>query len=337
VRDGKAAGDPFLIQEGMANNKLGNWTVHGLVSWNWIKIRDIFSVDVNPLTGAPVGSPRQLDYTPSGGNVCPDFAPGGNRLAFVRVDHDEEKSYLVVKQLDDGKIFETELPEGTNPRSLSWTPDGSCIGIYSFNHVWEPYLNIYHFEDEELETIPYPTGGWSRFEWSNSDRSFYYNKNGLIIEDSAGIYEYNIDSGKEKYIYRPQEAKTVTFRSLKCSQDYSQLAFTENSYIKVLDLASGESSEVSNNLYGHPSWSPDGKSILSIGPLSPEESERKTIWVISLSGGSFLKYDLGEYLPEDGEIWHHDWSPDGTQLVFVLNQNVSEHLIYKNIVPESKK
>lgn len=337
VEEGKAAGHPFLIREGMANNKFGNWTVHGLVSWNWVRMMDIFTIDVNPATGEPVGKPKQLDYTPTGGNLYPVCAPEGNRLAFIRMDSDDGKWYVVVTHSDGGGEKEYVLAKGYWPWVLSWMPDGRGIGMYCKNMNGENILLSLRFDTEEWETIPIPVakGEMTPFEWSGSSRAFMYGKNGLV-EEGAGIIEHNLETGEERYVYRPKEGSRVNFRMLKCAKDYKKLAFLEtNTGIMVVDLETGESHLAAPDFFGFPSWSPDGQRIMSFGALNPDK-ERLSLVIFPASGGSAEEYDLSKDFPIDSRIVYPDWSADGTQVVFMLNFNKSEHLIYKNIIPKEK-
>jgi Tol biopolymer transport system component len=58
--------------------------------------------------------------------------------------------------------------------------------------------------------------------------------------------------------------------------------------------------------------------------------------VFSLTQGTDEEFNLSESLPKSARISRAKWSPDGTQVAFVLSQNKSEHLIYKNIIPKDK-
>jgi hypothetical protein len=58
--------------------------------------------------------------------------------------------------------------------------------------------------------------------------------------------------------------------------------------------------------------------------------------VYSFAQDTREEFDLSEGLPKNGRIGRAKWSPGGTQVAFTLEQNKSEHLIYKNIIPKNK-
>jgi len=333
--DGGKPGAPFLIRDGMGNNMFGNWTVHGLVSWNWVQIRDIFLLDVNPVTGEPVGKPRQIDYMPAGSNTLPAFAPQGGRLAFLRNDTGAGTGYLIVTQGDKGSEQEFEMPQGFRPMMIRWMPDGNGIGIYG-NHI---FLSL-SFDKGSWETNSIPDiEGWRPLNFAGSAETILYGKNGLV-EDGAGIFERNLKTGEERLVYKPKVGGEVDFMLLECSKDYKKLAFLESgTKLIVIDLEKGENSELAEVTAGSllfASWSPDGQRLMSAGTLNPEQDSRSLL-VFSLSDGSIEEYDLSKDLPGDGEIILPDWSADGTQVAFVLMHNQGEHLIYTNIIPEARK
>ena len=329
VDDGETVGDPFLIREGMGNNFFGNWTTHGLVSWNWVRMRDIFLLDVDPETGEPKGKSRQLNYTPSGNNNRPVFAPDGNRLAFIRRDTDAEKDYLIVHQTNEETFEEFEIPKGFTARSIRWNPDGNGVGIHCVNLIADHEIKIFHIESQKWESISVPFPIWT-FEWSGKTNNFYFSKNGLK-DLGAGIVEYNPETGEEQYIYRPEDNSAVNFRELRCSRDYSKLAFLEtNLKMIVVDLKSGVSQTIAE-YFGYSSWSVDGQKIMSFGP-SDKNDQRKSLAIFSANGGVIEYYDLSNELAEDCEIYIHDWSANGSKVIFVTMQGKSEHMLYKNIV-----
>lgn len=342
VDNGKPAGDPFIIHEGMGNSRIGNWTIHGLVSCNWIGMNDIFILDINPETGEPTGKPGQLQYFPAGGNIQLSFAPDGNHLAFIRKDNEVGKAYLVVTHPDAKVLVDVEIPDGyrprsNTPRSIRWKPDGSAVGIYCGNDRNEFAVKTYHLNTQGWEsyTLTFPL---MSFDWSGDGKTYYFTRAGLY-DLGAGIFEYYPETGEQQYIYRPETKNIVTFNNLTCSNDYSRLTFMESTISEnkiastaqvVVDLDSGESHTVAD--FGNFSWSPDGEKMLSFGSGNPDD-QGKSITVISSSGNVLGQYDLSKHLPEESRIYNHDWSADGSKVAFVLSHTIYEQMLYKNIIP----
>ncbi|MFC2160921.1 tetratricopeptide repeat protein [Acidobacteriota bacterium] len=333
-------GDPFLIRDGMGDNLFGNWTVHGLVSWNWVQIRDIFLLDVNPETGQPAGKPKQLDYMPAGSNSLPVFAPQGNRLAFIGGDIAADRFSLVVIQGDKDSKQMYEIPQGFRPMMIRWMPDGLGIALYSSNFNGRKALLSLTFDSEKWETFSLPDlKSWRPLNFAGNAKNILYGKYGLV-EEGAGIYEYNLETGEERLVYKPEEDGEVDFMLMECSKDFKKVAFVESgAKLIVVDLGTGESHDVtSDRPIFFASWSPDGQRFVTSGPLRGEtEKERLSLRIFSISNGAVQAYDMSEDLPKASQIYQPEWSADGTQVVFFLRANKSEHLIYKNIIPEEKK
>jgi Tol biopolymer transport system component len=342
VEHGQPEGNPFIIHEGMGNSRLGNWTIQGLVSCNWIRMNDIFVLDIDPETGEPTGNPGQLQYLPAGGNTHLSFAPDGNRLAFIRKDNEVGKAYLVVTQPDAEVLVDVEIPDGystmsNNPRSIRWKPNASAIGIYWGNGVNDFQIKTFYLNTQSWESLKLPFPVWS-FDWSGDGKTYYFERNGLF-DMGAGIFEYYPETGEQQYIYRPETKNIVTFNSLTCSNDYTSLTFLESTFSEnkttstaqvVLDLNSGQSHTVAD--FGNFSWSPDGQKMLSFGSGNPDDQE-KSITIISSSGNVLGQYDLSKDLPEESRIYNHDWSADGSKVAYVLSHTIYEQMLYKNIIP----
>ncbi len=342
VDNGEPAGNPFIIHEGMGNSRLGNWTIHGLVSCNWISMNDIFILDIDPETGEPTGKPGQMQYLPAGGNTHLSFAPDGNRLAFIRKDNEVGKAYLVVTQTDAIVLVDIEIPDGyspmsNTPRSIRWKPDGSAVGICCVNDRHDFAIKTYHLNTQNWEslTLPFPL---MSFDWSGNGKTYYFTLSGLY-DYGAGIYEYFPETGEQQYVYRPETKNIVAFDKIRCSNDYSRLTFMESTLSEnnktisaqvVVDLSSGESHTVAD--LSNFSWSPDGQKMLCFGSGNPDD-QGKSITVISSSGNILGQYDLSKNLPEESKIYNHDWSADGSKVAFVLSHTIYEQMLYKNIIP----
>jgi Tol biopolymer transport system component len=333
VKEGKAVGDPFIVREGMADALLGNWTHNGLASWNWLRMNDIFLMEVDPTTGEPTTEPKQIEYIPTGSNLYPTWSPDGNSLAFLRIDNNSGTLFVVVIQNDGEKVQEYKVPTGYGSGYLRWMPDGKGIGMNSYNEKKQKFLLSRKFDSEKWETTLIPVvaeQGWTKFEWSGSGKAFMYAKAGV------GIVEHDLETGEERTVYTPKSKGPMNFRWLKCSKDYKWLAFTEfNTKIVAVNLETGESHVVGKKI-GFPSWSPDGQKILARRGWSPK-GPKQSLFIIPSSGGDVKEIDLSQSLSKDSEIDTSDWSPDGKQVVFVLKQNQSDALLYKNIIPKDKK
>ncbi len=334
VENGKAVGDPFLIEEGMQGDSLLNWNAKGLVVWRWTTMRDIFLMDVDLRTGEPQGIPRPLNFRPTGKNTDPVWSPDGRSIAFYSRGGSDGR-HIVLCRADGADVRKYVVPREFSTGYLRWTADGKGIGIVCYDFAWQNKIHRLDIETGQWTTILVPIkGDWSRFEWSGNDKTYIYSKNGPA-EEGAGIYERNIETGDERLIYS-HKGERVNFRWLKCSHDYKWLAFVEsNSEVMVVNLATGESRHLASSI-GRPTWSPDGKNLLTM-QVRDDKTGEKRLTVVPVSGDPVQTYQLGQGLPQKSRIRSHDWSPDGKQVVFEVAQGESHVFLNRNIIPEGKK
>ncbi len=335
VENGKAAGDPFLIQEGMAGDFILNWNAHGLAVWRWMTIADVYLLDVDPKTGEPRGESRLLNYNPTGNNTYPAWSPDGKFIAFYSRGGSEGRQ-IVVCRADGGDPRKFTCPREQDITYLRWTPDGKGIGFACHDFAWQNKIHCLDLETGQWKTILIPiVGDWSRFEWSGNGRAFYYSKNGFA-EEGAGIYERDMETGEEKLIYSNKENR-ANFGGLRCSRDYKRLAFVEsNAGIKILNLETGEFRQLATGI-GYPTLSPDGRNVLAMRATQGDSGGR-LLTVVPATGGSPKQYPLKAGLPQKFGIRRSpDWSPDGTKVVFQVTQSESHILLARKLIPEGKK
>jgi Tol biopolymer transport system component len=187
----------------------------------------------------------------------------------------------------------------------------------------------------EWEKIPVPVEEtWTRFEWSANGKAFLYSKNGHA-DKGAGIYERNMETGLERLVYSNPDSR-VNFRGLRCSRDYKWLAFLEsNKKVKVVNMETGESHLAASDV-GYPSWSPDGKKLLGMRAFGGDKKYNKSLFILPASGGTVKEINLSKHLPQGSSIMRCDWSPNGKQIIISLTQNISDVLVYKNVIPKGK-
>jgi Tol biopolymer transport system component len=221
---------------------------------------------------------------------------------------------------------------------LNWLSDGSAIG-FSGNATketpgWHEDINPYMMFLFKLDSGEWRTWEldvpWSRTAWRKDGNAFYYGVNGGESNShKPGIIEKELETDAERYIYQMENGSKGVFRSLRCSHDYTKMAFYQGygNRIDVIDIKSGETLRKFPG-YRSSAWSPDGKFIMAKRGLAG-------LHVLSLADGNKKQYDLSKYLPQGG-IGFFDWSPDGNQVVFTfMLRKFSTHLI-RDVIPADK-
>jgi len=229
---------------------------------------------------------------------------------------------------------------------LRWLPDGSGIS-YSAIDAKETVgskegstrkMFLLKLDSEEWQTWDLDLENNSSFtEWRGDGKGFYYTRNSWESESSApGIVERDMTTGDERYIYRPENGPRVGFPSMRCSRDFSKLAFYQfrNRKICVIDIKSGKKlNEFKGARFpSPPAWSPDGNYL-----MIPMWRQNTQIHVISTVDGSRKAYDLDmDFFPNSG-IAVLDWAPDGTKIAFASTYTMFDAYILRNIIPEKKQ
>jgi len=331
VKDGKPAGEPFFIKHG--DHDLLNWTKQGLAYKENLMLQDIFTVAIDPDTLELIRKPQQIKYTPTGGNVCPSWSPDGKYLAFVAFDQISGDQKIVIVSADEGEPQEFLNP-GKSKASLAvhdlrWTPDGRSLSLSQSGEDEKFSLFQLDLETGEWKKWPIPVRTWTRTEWSGDGKSFLYARHGFV-HDEPGIIEHNLETGAERYVYRPEGKRGSVFRQLRFSRDYTKLVFTEdNARIKLVDLETGEHRDVTSEYRGALDLSPDSKHIISTG-ITNKLGYPTAMFMLSVSDGSARKLDLG--FPKGTTFLSPTWSPDGKQIAFMAQSQKFEIHLMKNVI-----
>lgn len=351
VKNGKSAGEPFIIQEMGQGTNLLNWTTRGLAYENWVDMWDVYVVPVDPETGEPAGRLEQLDYSPPGRNRGAVWSPDGKHIAFFSAERGGQpgQGYIVIMAVEGGQAREYLIPMDTfhlpNMSGLRWMPDSSGLGFYGPGKKGATLFRLTQ-ASEKWETWQIPVPGWTRIEWSPSGKAFLYSKGNL------GIFEHDLETGEERSIYRPENEKNVfrVFRDLRFSRDYKKLVFHrldakfENNNtevigenIVVLDMSSGQArtidSEDFSNLSWSAAWSSDGQNLVVLNKVEDKPSE---MFIVPLQGGTPKKVELTGG-PIRARRYITDWSPDGKHIAFEIRRGISEIFVMKNIIPKKQR
>jgi Tol biopolymer transport system component len=348
-KNGDPAGQPFFLREGRATGLI-NWTPKGLCFSSGISMVDVFIMPVDPQSGEPAGKPRQLDFRPTGKNTYPVWSPDGSQLAFFSNLNDKwGELYVVIYPLTGGEVRKFKAPSTRGDRivprvaDLRWLPDGSGIS-YSGNDPSTP-RGSNDFVDFKMYVLKLDSGKWeshdlnldantSHTDWRGDGNAFYYSRYPQGQKDfkfPCGIVERDLATGDERYVFRPE--KNAGFPSIRCSRDFSKMAFYKifDWKLVVIDITSGEVLHEFDDpgFPAPPTWSPDGNKLMI--------RNHEKLFVLSIEDGSRKGYDVDMgSLPQSG-IRVFDWSPDGTKVAFAGTHAKNETFIWRDVIPDSKR
>jgi len=338
-KEGNRQGQPFLLRESMENAGLGNWTAQGITYANWLAIRDIYTMAVDPRTGAPTGKPQQLDFRPAGHNSFPVYSPDGKFIAFVAKPRQEPPLRNVhIVRVSGGEARSFRVPSKNHwnaAQDFNWLPDGSGVSFTGETSNETPGMEEstrpYGLFQLELatgvwQTWEMPGESWTRCEWRGDGQGFYYTR--VTADRKCEAFARDLQTGNDRFI--SDECGIM----LRCSRDYKSFASTRGGKIKIMDAQTGEILKEFDALglppLGRPAWSPDGEYMLSWG------SSKTSYHVISCADGTSQEFDIAESLPE-GSIGAFDWSPLGDQVAFSFKFTQWDSYLIANVIPEDKK
>ena len=322
VENGTAAGEPFLIKNGIG--RLLNWTPAGLVYLDRIGFEDVFTMPIDPSTGRAAGPPVQIAYPETGRNRGGSvWSPDGSRLAFIK-----QRRYVVVTNADGTDALEFEMPPGGYLMYLRWLPDGSGLSYLSTNDREVVTLFRVRLDTGTWESYPFPVRQRRPYEWSRDGGSFYYTRQGTLR-----IIEHELASGRERVVFSSDDDSGLSsFYRLGISRDFKKLAILVRGNppdppsgrdavpdsVWLLDLDTEQvrivKEQVVGARYDSVSWSPDGRYLVCALPNSAD------LEVIAVEDGRShrITFEPGD-LPSVGDglaVFTPRWSPAGDRLAF---------------------
>ena len=235
----------------------------------------------------------------------PRFSPDGRTLAFLSdrrtlVEEDptrpsdakdrEDGSQVYLLPLGGGEARRlTDLPRGV--RGFAWSPDGSKLVVTSTSHAAT--------RDEDLRRRGLdrsnPPGSPPPSDYRFIDRlSYMLNGAGFTYDRVEHLWLVDVATG---------EASRLTEGSVPdhgpvWSPDGRRIAFSSNRRrdadlwnredIHVVDVVSRAVTAITagpNSIFGAPSWTPDGRSIVAVGNrLEGRAGSRNDLWLLAADG-----------------------------------------------------
>jgi Tol biopolymer transport system component len=345
-KEGNPAGSPFLIQDGMQNANLRNWTKRGLYYQNWVDTTDVFVASINPEMGEITGKLQQIDYTPTGNNKRPVWSHDGEYLAFASSNEDYAyKGYVVIMPASGGEAKKFPFPtQGYSApwfHSMRWRPDSKAVGLLCRSNERKMAFFVVDLETGQWQEWPLSRAydRRTRVEWTGDGKGIYLAQIGRENKE-PGIVEHDLKTGEERYVYKSKYTENHIFSDLTSSRDFSKLAIMDgNRYLVIVDTKTRKVVQEFTRGMDDPmhmsslAWSPEGDRLFVLNRVR-EGRNIKGYSILSIKDGSENRFESDGILPK--RLTYSDWTPDGTRIAFSTRAMKYDIFILSNIIPKSR-
>lgn len=227
------------------------------------------------------------------------LSPDGAHAAYVvsHVDAEEEKEYSAIWLLTLATGAARQLTSGTAAdASPAWSPDGKTIAFVSSRQEKAQIYLIPVDGGEARQLTHFKQGVGGKPVWSPDGQHIAFTA--VAAEEARPPDKpYRVS----RYIYR--------FNELEYLDDVVQ-------DIYVMPAAGGEARRVTHDRWmnGTPQWSPDGKNLLYLASMGPDEPKafKPHARIVSLVDNS-VRDLTGAW----GDVYAVSWLPDGEHVVLI--------------------
>lgn len=298
---------------GLSENRQPAWSADGTrLAWVHLEAADDATISASVATSTFDG--RRPTETATG--VVPFYLswdPTSSRVAYLG-PLGEEVEFGVIELA--GRATATPIGTG-QPFYLSWAPGGDELLV----HVGTDRLDRLHL-DGSTTRVGDPPGRFSAPVWTADGRTFVYATQGAL-NDRLVVRHLREDAARAIVPYDGLILFVVSPDGRRIA--YQVIGETETSPLAVIDLASGETTQVvDDGLVAAFFWSPDGERLLVLDPV-PDEEAFWYRWIVWDGASSFTtaRFVLSilfvrDYLPffEQYAQSMSLWSPDGRAFAY---------------------
>jgi len=347
---GAPRGKPYLLRADVGQIQPMGLTRNGSLYYGLnIGMSDIYTVEVDPVTGRALSAPVPVKRWSIGGAESPDWSPDGKHLVFVtwRGSSAREVRPLTILATETGESREIQLPlvYVFRPR---WFPDGKAILVEGQDREGRSGLFRVDPQTGEAQPILLPEADtFVAFATFTPDgKKLIYHRGGA---ERASFVERALSTGEEKPITRqdaggwpsgPVVSPDGRWLAYRSAPPVEKTAKGAQSYqaVSVMPASGGEARELVRiaepeylMFFNGIVWLPDSRSLLfSKGPGTLLGGP-KEIWRVSVEGGEPQK--IGVAMPGIRYLKLH---PNGHTLAFAAGVAQGEIWVMENLLAEQK-
>jgi Tol biopolymer transport system component/imidazolonepropionase-like amidohydrolase len=267
----------------------------------------------------------------------PRFSPDGTRVAFSS-DRGLKGNYDIwTVEVASGKLTQM-TSDAADEYEPAWSPDASEIAFVSGTGAVGTAIRGVKASGEKRLIVTAPEGSHVNApSWSPDGTHIAYTSD---KSGTANVYVLDLVNGSERRVTHLHDDAAL---DPVWSPDGGKIAFQhQEATVYVVDLAGGETREAVKTTYepGRPSWSANGKALsLAVLRAYSKRFREGTSLILTadLATGKFTYTEPAAYKSistrgDDGPIY----SPDGTQMAFVMDGYLWVRPVDANGIPVSE-
>jgi Tol biopolymer transport system component len=254
----------------------------------------------------------------------PNWSPDGSHIAFISRRDGNQEVYVMDSDGSNPVNLTRNAADDYDP---NWSPDGSHIAFISRR---DGNQEVYVMDSDGSNPVNLTRNAANDYDpnWSPDGSHIMF---GSARDMNFEIYVMNDDGSDPINVTN----NTADDFSAEWSPDGSRITFTSrrdgNFEIYVMNANGSRPVNLTNSTAkdDYPNWSPDGSRILF---TSWREGYAK-LTVVDANGSNpkkLITFTNDEQFALDRQIKFPQWSPDGTQITFILAQSSSYELYIIN-------
>jgi len=343
-------GEPKMVKPGIDRILPVGMTREGALYYGVVRAtEDVYTADLDPLTGKVIGPPSKAIEQYEGGNFTPSYSPDGKSLAYVSRRGNSPYptnvgNALCLRSLETGqeRTFYREVwREGLRSVGINgWSEDGKSIVFSGFGGLTRRGVFLLDAGTGKIDPIV-------RFGPDERSMGGIHGPDGTCVFDRVDIKGgfsqimlRDIKTGEERELFRIPRLERI---GCAVSPDGRWLSVAlggdEERSLKVLPISGGEAREIwdfGEAKRGMPgfshTWTPDGRFIL-FAASDPNDMPTWELWRVPVEGG---KPPEKTGLRKRWGIWDLTVRPDGRRLAFASRggpSDESELWVLENFLP----
>ncbi|MHC4414446.1 MAG: M56 family metallopeptidase [Planctomycetota bacterium] len=327
LSNGRPVGSPVLLKSDFAGFPVGFSTNGSYYYSLWTESRNVSIATLDESgtdfeTVPEYASTRHVNATSSS-----DWSPDGQSLAYKMGSADESRrSVFGIYSMGTGQerivkpSMHLNLSEHGRLGPVQWSADGQALYVSgtSVPHGRGMYrVDIATGDTRLIVQLQQPRNP----QPTPDDKAVYY------IRGHGPVIRHDLATGTEEEIHQ----STEPMFGLDLSPDGRWLAFYQGYALVVMSVDGGEVREVqqleeskqSNWGLGFPTWTPDGKYLLS-------SKRNRELWRVNVETGE--EQQIGSEIPG---LFRATMHPDGKRMAFTTRRPSSELWVMENFLPSA--